>query len=154
MKPRHWHLLRLHKYCSSSISFSITRRSTAKNPTRICRPIWGLSSCMAANASACSTPTKRTIRLVERMERPPSPRAWEAVQLEPAAINKLVVIICQALLRDESKKNLRLLKCGLGLLAYFACEKIQDTVDAYYQGNFTEVISNALETFEGDMNSL
>lgn len=89
--------------------------------------------------------------VIHRMERPPSPRSWEAIGLTPPYIRRLIVSTCTSLSLEGHGKQIKLQRCGLGLLAYFACEKIQDTVEGFYEGAFQVPLKQALLFFVSDM---
>lgn len=84
------------------------------------------------------------------VDRPPSPRAWESVGLQPIQVSDLIVNICTILSKEENAKQLRLARFGLGLLAYFACEKIENTVESFYNAGVPTVIELNLASFEGE----
>lgn len=88
--------------------------------------------------------------IMYRMERPPSPRSWESIGFTAPDIRRLVCAICLCLCTEGHGKQIKLQRCGLGLLAYFACEKISGTVEGYHQGQFHIAAKQALVNFEGD----
>lgn len=90
------------------------------------------------------------LTLIHRMERPPSPRSWEAIGLDGEMVRQLVVSICNCLVEESHIKQLKLQLCGLGLLAYFACEKIPEAVQGFYAGSYNTIIRQTLGTFESD----
>lgn len=90
--------------------------------------------------------------ILHRMDRPPSPRSWESIGLTAADIRRLVASICQCLTTEGHFKQLKLQKCGLGLLAYFACEKIPGTFEGYQEGQFQVLAKQTLTTFNWDVN--
>lgn len=85
--------------------------------------------------------------VIHRMERPPSPRSWEAVGFEPGTVGSLILSICSCLAEEAHLKQYKLQRCGLGLLAYFACEKIEEAVQAFYAGTFNLPVRQAITTF-------
>lgn len=85
--------------------------------------------------------------IVHRMERPSSPRSWEAIGLTSDNICRLMTSICICLCNEGHGKQIKLQKCGLGLLAYFACEKIEGTVEKYHEGKFHLAAKQALLNF-------
>lgn len=83
-------------------------------------------------------------------DRPPNPRSWESIGFQPTQVSDLIANICTILSKEENAKLQRLFRFGLGLLAYFACEKINGTVESFYSGGANKAIESALENFEVD----
>lgn len=88
--------------------------------------------------------------IIHRMERPPSPRSWEVIGLSALEIRRLVTAICASLCTEGHGKQIKLQRCGLGLLAYFACEKVPGTVEGYHEGQFHLAAKQALTNFPTD----
>lgn len=84
-------------------------------------------------------------------ERPPSPRSWEVLGMQPAQVSDMIVNICTMLVKEENAKVLRLARFGLGLLAYFACEKIENTVDSFYNGGVAQALEVTFANFETEV---
>lgn len=89
---------------------------------------------------------------VYHMQRPPSPRSWETLGLTAYDIKRLIIAICACLGGEGHGKQLKLQRCGLGLLAYFACEKVPGTVDGFHEGQYHLVAKLALNNITGDYN--
>eukprot|EP01053_Blabericola_migrator_P012968 Blabericola_migrator_1__12967@NODE_85_length_14814_cov_131_925612_g76_i0_p1_GENE_NODE_85_length_14814_cov_131_925612_g76_i0NODE_85_length_14814_cov_131_925612_g76_i0_p1_ORF_typecomplete_len2624_score585_46Arm_2/PF04826_13/13Arm_2/PF04826_13/13Arm_2/PF04826_13/0_17Arm_2/PF04826_13/0_13Arm_2/PF04826_13/20Arm_2/PF04826_13/2_4e02Arm_2/PF04826_13/1_1e03Arm_2/PF04826_13/1Arm_2/PF04826_13/5_6e05KAP/PF05804_12/9_8e02KAP/PF05804_12/0_005KAP/PF05804_12/34KAP/PF05804_12/35KAP/PF05804_12/3_4e02KAP/PF05804_1 len=86
----------------------------------------------------------------ESMDRPPSPRSWEAIELDETQICSMIEACCKLLLREENAKQTRMLRTTLGLLGYFACEKIPNTVHSYYSGNIGTGLAGVFKANEKD----
>lgn len=86
----------------------------------------------------------------ENIERPPGPRSWESVGLHPAMICSMIQSLCFVLRRDENVKQARFAHAALGLLAYFACEKIPGCVNAFYAARFGSTLERCFALSEND----
>eukprot|EP00917_Polyrhabdina_sp_WS-2016_P004717 GHVP01010878.1.p1 GENE.GHVP01010878.1~~GHVP01010878.1.p1 ORF type:complete len:1102 (-),score=199.83 GHVP01010878.1:3916-6732(-) len=95
---------------------------------------------------------EEVLRLVERLPRPPSPRSWEQIGLEADKVSRLLQRVFTVLDFEQNTKQSRLWKTGVGLIAYFACEKIKGVLDAFYERQWFSVIAKGLETYPGDVN--
>eukprot|EP00915_Cephaloidophora_sp_WS-2016_P000092 GHVH01000169.1.p1 GENE.GHVH01000169.1~~GHVH01000169.1.p1 ORF type:complete len:2681 (+),score=460.81 GHVH01000169.1:104-8146(+) len=85
------------------------------------------------------------------IRRPASPRSWESCKLDPSLVSSFIQAVCQMLMTmGDNLVNLRMVRCAMGLLAYFACEKIDGTVDSFYSAEICEVLNNVLTSKLGD----
>lgn len=87
------------------------------------------------------------------LDRPPSPRSWESIGLQLPQIQEMIVHLCTTLTKESNAKLLRLWRFGLGVLAYFACEKIEGVVESYYHGNINSIMDMNLKNFTADPNN-
>ncbi|KAH0484910.1 MAG: uncharacterized protein KVP18_004735 [Porospora cf. gigantea A] len=85
------------------------------------------------------------------LERPPGPRSWERISLTVQDINHIVVAILNVLGKTANLRNLRMIRCALGLVAYFACEKVPGTVDSFYQGQVGQILTDVYNEYKCDM---
>lgn len=97
-------------------------------------------------------PDEGVLTLIHRMERPPSPRAWERLGFDGDMIRQLIVSICNCLVEEAHTKQIKLQTSGLGLLAYFACEKIPEAVQGFYAGSYHTIIRQTLGVFSAELN--
>eukprot|EP01054_Gregarina_sp_Poly1_P008217 Gregarina_sp_Poly_1__8216@NODE_477_length_8073_cov_152_830877_g386_i0_p1_GENE_NODE_477_length_8073_cov_152_830877_g386_i0NODE_477_length_8073_cov_152_830877_g386_i0_p1_ORF_typecomplete_len2623_score466_04KAP/PF05804_12/4_4e02KAP/PF05804_12/1_9KAP/PF05804_12/0_0024KAP/PF05804_12/17KAP/PF05804_12/3_3e02KAP/PF05804_12/5_2e02KAP/PF05804_12/0_00038KAP/PF05804_12/0_014Arm_2/PF04826_13/0_05Arm_2/PF04826_13/2_5Arm_2/PF04826_13/77Arm_2/PF04826_13/2e03Arm_2/PF04826_13/5Arm_2/PF04826_13/7_6e02Arm_2/PF04826 len=95
-------------------------------------------------------PDEGVLPAIESLDRPPSPRSWEAVELDAVQICSMIEGLCKCLIREENLKQTRLVRTAVGLLAYFACEKVPDTVQAFYSGNFGQALTLVFKANEKD----
>lgn len=90
------------------------------------------------------------LAFVHRIERPPSPRAWEVLQLRSETVQTLVLQLCGAMTAETGRKQRKLQMACLHLLAYFACEKIPSAVEGFHAGQYAACITNVFENFSRD----
>ncbi|EZG69329.1 putative anonymous antigen-1 [Gregarina niphandrodes] len=74
---------------------------------------------------------------VETIQRPGGPRSWESIEMDAESIKAAIYACARLLEREEALRQNRLLRGAVGVLAYFACEKIPGIVDCFYDGNVT-----------------
>ncbi|KAH0487781.1 MAG: uncharacterized protein KVP18_002825, partial [Porospora cf. gigantea A] len=75
-----------------------------------------------------------------RVRRGLHPRSWQALKMSVEGINALIDSILSTLKDENNQRALRVFFCGVGLLAYFAVEKIPGTVVTFYQSDFATPI--------------
>ncbi|KAH0483584.1 MAG: hypothetical protein KVP17_002375, partial [Porospora cf. gigantea B] len=75
-----------------------------------------------------------------RVRRGLHPRSWQALEMSVEGINALIDSIISTLKDENNQRALRVFFCGVGLLAYFAVEKIPGTVVTFYQSDFATPI--------------
>eukprot|EP01056_Protomagalhaensia_sp_Gyna25_P004075 Protomagalhaensia_sp_Gyna_25__4074@NODE_368_length_3686_cov_69_254730_g250_i1_p1_GENE_NODE_368_length_3686_cov_69_254730_g250_i1NODE_368_length_3686_cov_69_254730_g250_i1_p1_ORF_typecomplete_len435_score80_55Mito_fiss_reg/PF05308_11/0_17VATPase_H_N/PF03224_14/0_21PRIMA1/PF16101_5/3_3_NODE_368_length_3686_cov_69_254730_g250_i123823506 len=95
-------------------------------------------------------PDEGVLPAIESMDRPLGPRSWEAIELDASQICSLIEACCKVLMREENLKQTRLVRTAVGLIAYFACEKVPDTVQAFYGGGMAQVLAGVFGANEKD----
>lgn len=95
-------------------------------------------------------PDEGVLSALESMDRPPGPRSWESCEFDDKMICGFIDSLCAVLMREENVRQDRLVRAALGLLAYFACEKIPGTLDAFYKAEITQVLRNVFDWSEAE----
>lgn len=95
-------------------------------------------------------PDEGVLSPAESIERPPGPRAWESVGLDAHSINSIITSLWKVLDRPGNLEQHRIVRSSLGLAAYFAAEKIPDTISSYFGANFTNTLQVIFDKAEGN----